>query len=326
MTDTAQLHASIEQALATLSYPAQPEGLYEPIAYTLTGGGKRLRPTLVLLAYSLYREDWEQALPAAVGLEIYHNHTLLHDDLMDRADLRRGRPTVHTRWGDNTAILSGDTMLILAFQHIMRANAEPARRAEVLDLFARTAQQICEGQQMDMNFERRSDVTEAEYLEMIRLKTSVLLGCATQMGALLAGAPAADGQALYAFAEQVGLAFQLQDDYLDVYGDPAQFGKRLGGDIRCGKKTYLLFAALRDAAPDEREALLGMLADQSADPAEKVARVTARYNALQAGPRTQEAIAACYEKARHHLQTVGLPPERLRPLWDYACSLLGRKS
>lgn len=326
MTDTTQLQASIEQALQAIEYPGQPEGLYEPIAYTLAGGGKRLRPTLLLLAYSLYRDDWRQALPAAVGIEMYHNHTLLHDDLMDRADLRRGRPTVHTRWDDNTAILSGDTMLILAFRHVMRTEAAPGRLAEAVGLLARTAQQICEGQQMDMNFERRDDVSVAEYLEMIRLKTSVLLGCAARMGALLAGAPETDCNALYAFAEQIGQAFQLQDDYLDVYGDPAVFGKKIGGDIRQGKKTYLLFAALQEAGEEEGRALLRLLDDRTLPPEEKVAAVTARYGALHAGERTQEAISAYYEASRRQLQSAGLSPERLQPLWDYACSLLGRKN
>lgn len=326
MTDTAQLHDAIEAALAAINYPAQPEGLYAPIAYTLAAGGKRLRPTLLLLAYSLYRDDWTRALPAAVGLEVYHNHTLLHDDLMDRAQLRRGRPTVHTRWDDNTAVLSGDAMLILAFRHVLRAEATPDVQARALDLLARTAQEICEGQQMDMDFERRDDVTEAEYLEMIRLKTSVLLGCAARMGAQLAGAPDADADALYAFAEQIGLAFQLQDDYLDLYGDPAVFGKRIGGDILQGKKTYLLFAALRGADPEARTALLRLLADGSLPPQEKVAAVRQRYDALRAPERTQEAIARCYQAARQRLQAVSLPATRTEPLRRYADSLLGRKN
>lgn len=326
MTDTARLHDAIEQALAAIDYPAQPQGLYAPIAYTLGGGGKRLRPTLLLLSYSLYRDDWQRALPAAVGVEVYHNHTLLHDDLMDRADLRRGRPTVHARWDDNTAVLSGDAMLILAFRHVLRAEASPQVLNQALSLLARTAQEICEGQQMDMDFERRDDVSETEYLEMIRLKTSVLLGCPARMGALLAGAPEADAAALYAFAEQIGLAFQLQDDLLDLYGDPAIFGKRTGGDIRQGKKTYLLFAALRGEEESVRAELLRLLADNNLPPEEKVAAVRARYDALQAAPRTQEAITRCYQAARDRLAALSLPAGKERPLWDYANSLLGRKS
>lgn len=229
---------AIEHALEGVPYPAQPEGLYEPISYVLSMGGKRLRPTLLLTAYSLYKDNAAEAMPAAIGLETYHNHTLLHDDLMDNADMRRGMPTVHKKWNDNTAVLSGDTMLIMAFQHIMQCPCN--QQAEVLDLFARTAREICEGQQYDVNFETRTDVTEAEYIEMIRLKTSVLLACATKMGAMIADAPAADCKVLYRFAERIGLAFQLQDDYLDVYGDPAVFGKKIGGDILCGKKLSCL--------------------------------------------------------------------------------------
>ena len=183
---------TINKALAAVDYPTQPVGLYEPISYVLDMGGKRLRPTLLLMAYSLYKNDFETAMPAAIGIETYHNHTLLHDDLMDNADMRRGRATVHKKWNDNTAILSGDTMLIMAFRHFM--NCQNERTPEVLELFARTAQEICEGQQYDVNFETRTDVTEAEYIEMIRLKTSVLLACAAKAGALLAGAPKEDAE------------------------------------------------------------------------------------------------------------------------------------
>ena len=259
---------TIERALAQVPYPTRPEGLYEPIEYVLSMGGKRLRPTLLLLAHGLYGGQPEAALPAAVGIETYHNHTLLHDDLMDRADMRRGKPTVHKKWNDNTAVLSGDTMLIMAFRHIMDC---PCRRqADVLRLFARSAQEICEGQQYDVNFETRTDVTEAEYIEMIRLKTSVLLGCAVQMGALIADAPDADCRALYRFAEKVGLAFQLQDDYLDVYGDPKVFGKKIGGDILCAKKTFLLINALNRADDATRSRLLQLLADSGCEPEAKI--------------------------------------------------------
>lgn len=248
MTTPSALLEKINAALRDIPYPARPEGLYEPIEYVLSMGGKRLRPTLVLLAYSLYRDDFEQAIPAAIGLETYHNHTLLHDDLMDHADMRRGQPTVHRKWNENTAVLSGDTMLIMAFQLVMQCRTP--RQADILQLFARTAREICEGQQYDVNFESRTDVTEAEYIEMIRLKTSVLLACAAKTGALAAGAPEADAEVLYRFAERIGLAFQLQDDYLDVYGDPAVFGKKIGGDILCGKKTFLLINALQHADAD----------------------------------------------------------------------------
>ena len=222
MNNSTQILDKINAALAAMPYPDQPVGLYEPIKYVLSLGGKRLRPVLLLLAYQLYRDDLDCAMPAALGLETYHNYTLLHDDLMDRADIRRGRPTVHRVWDENTAILSGDTMLVLAYR-LMQA----CENADVLRLFTKTALEIGEGQQYDMNFERRTDVTEPEYIEMIRLKTSVLLACAAKAGAILGGASDEDADLLYAYAEQVGLAFQLQDDWLDVYGDPAVFGKKI---------------------------------------------------------------------------------------------------
>ncbi|MDO4930421.1 MAG: polyprenyl synthetase family protein [Bacteroidales bacterium] len=314
----------IEAALAAVPYPSSPEGLYEPIQYVLEEGGKRLRPTLLLLVYSLYRDDLERAIPAAIGLETYHNHTLLHDDLMDHADLRRGRATVHRKWDENTAILSGDTMLIMAFRHVMACQC--TRRADVLDLFARTAQEICEGQQFDINFETRNDVTVDEYLEMIRLKTAVFLGCATKAGALIADAPEADAEALYAFAQHVGLAFQLQDDYLDVYGDPAVFGKKIGGDILCGKKTYLLINAFNKADADTRQRLSALIADKTMPAEEKIAAVTDIYNECGIPQLTLAAIDHFYALAEEALTRVALPAQKRTVLWEYAQSLLGRKS
>lgn len=319
----AEILRHIEGALAESEYPEVPVGLYEPIQYALEGGGKRLRPTLLLLTYSLYRDDVDSAMPAAVGIETYHNHTLLHDDLMDHADLRRGRPTVHRRWNANTAILSGDTMLIMAFRHVMACRCKNADK--LLALFARTTQEVCEGQQYDVNFEQCTDVNVAVYIEMIRLKTAVLLACATAMGALAADAPAKDCDALYRFAERIGLAFQLQDDYLDVYGDPAVFGKKIGGDILCGKKTYLLINALERADQAQRERLLALLADTAMPADEKIAAVTALYDALGIPAITRSAIDHFYDEARAALDGVSLPAERTAPLWDYVTSLLGRK-
>lgn len=317
------LHQAIEAALAAVGYPEAPEGLYEPIRYVLDGGGKRLRPTLLLMAYDLYRPGHTaEAMPAAVGIEMYHNHTLLHDDLMDRADMRHGRPTVHKAWNDNTAILSGDTMLIMAAQHVAEARSPHA--AEAMRLFLRSAREVCEGQQHDVNFERRADVTEEEYLEMIRLKTSVLLACAASLGAVLAGAPRSDVKALHAFAEAIGLAFQLQDDYLDVYGDPALFGKKNGGDILCGKKNYLLINALRLADAGTRRLLLETPGAALPDE-EKIARVTDVYDRLGIGPLTLQAIDRHYAEARRHLSALSVDEELTAPLWHYACSLLGRK-
>ena len=314
----------IQAAIAAIPYPSRPEGLYEPISYVMSMGGKRLRPTLVLLAYSLFRSDWERALPAATALEMYHNHTLLHDDLMDRADMRRGMATVHKKWDDITAILSGDTMLLMAAQTI--ATQRVGRFNEVNALFLQSAIEICEGQQYDVNFERRRDVTEEEYIEMIRLKTSVLLGCAAKMGALLADASDADSEVLYRFAEKIGLAFQLQDDYLDCFGDPKVFGKRIGGDILCGKKTFMTVAAMQRMADDEeRGAFLDML-DASAESEEeeeaKIARVIGIYRRLDIPAVADRRIQGFYDEAKDILSTLTADTG---VLWDYAMSLLKRK-
>ena len=248
-----EILTKVNEYIDNLSYDRQPDSLYAPIKYVLSMGGKRIRPVLMLLAYNLFRDDAETILPTACGLETYHNYTLLHDDLMDRAELRRGHQTVHKRWNDNTAILSGDTMLVLAYQRIAQCN--PTKLKLVLDLFTETALEIGEGQQYDMDFENRNDVTEDEYIEMIRLKTSVLLACALKTGAILAGAPQKDADTLYKFGEQIGLAFQLQDDFLDVYGDTQVFGKAIGGDIVSNKKTYMLINALNRATEKQRAEL-----------------------------------------------------------------------
>lgn len=312
----------IETALAAIPYPQQPEGLYEPIRYVLSMGGKRLRPTLTLMAYALYKEDTERALPAAIGLETYHNHTLLHDDLMDKADMRRGKPTVHKKWDENTAILSGDTMLIMAFQHILRTDCH--RLPEVLNLAARTMQEICEGQQYDMNFESRSDVREEEYIEMIRLKTSVLLACALKAGALIADAPEEDCEQLYQFGEKIGLAFQLQDDYLDCYGDPAVFGKQIGGDICCAKKTFMLINAF-NRANDAQKAELNRLLNDVDERKEKVAGVLALYDELEIPALCRERMETLYAEARRIFDSLPIDAERKQPLWNYAEKLLNRK-
>ena len=310
----------IENAIRSLPFPTQPEGLYEPIDSVLSMGGKRLRPMLLLTAYRLFRPDYERAMSAAVGIETYHNHTLLHDDLMDRAEMRRGQATVHCRWNDNTAVLSGDTMLLLAYRLI--ASTAVGRMEEVMALFTQSAIQICEGQQMDVNFETRADVSEAEYIEMIRLKTSVLLGCAAKMGALLADAPAADCDTLYAFAEKVGLAFQLQDDYLDTFGDPEVFGKKIGGDILCGKKTFLVHATLARMSATEAADFLALLNRTDLPADEKIARVTAVYRHHDVAAVCEARIAAFFEEAHRLLAHLSVDAA---PLWAYAETLLRRK-
>ena len=254
MMTSAEILKVVNQGLESLSYNRKPTSLYEPIRYVLSLGGKRIRPVLMLLSYNLFKDNPETILMPALGLETYHNYTLLHDDLMDNADVRRGCPTVHKKWDANTAILSGDSMLVLAYQRV--AQCEAQFLPQVLHLFTETALEIGEGQQFDMDFESRCDVTEDEYIEMIRLKTSVLLACALKMGALLAGASDKDADLLYQFGEKIGLAFQLQDDLLDVYGNPKVFGKTIGGDITSNKKTYMLINAVNRANDAQRAELL----------------------------------------------------------------------
>ena len=253
MYTASQLLDKINKYIADIQFTRTPKGLYEPIEYTLSLGGKRIRPVLMLMAYNLYREDVASIYEPATAIEVYHNHTLLHDDLMDRSDMRRGKPTVHKVWNDNTAVLSGDAMLILAFRYMTACPAEHLK--EVMELFSLTMLEICEGQQLDMEFESRGDVTEDEYIEMIRLKTAVLLAGSLKIGAILAGATAEDAENLYKFGMQIGVAFQLQDDLLDVYGDPEVFGKKIGGDILCNKKTYMLIKALDRADAKQSEEL-----------------------------------------------------------------------
>lgn len=307
-----------------LPYNRKPEDLYDPIRYVLSLGGKRIRPVLMLMGYNLYREDVDSIMMPALGLETYHNYTLLHDDLMDRADVRRGHPTVHKKWNENAAILSGDSMLVLAYQRVAQCN--PEMLPKVMELFTETALQIGEGQQYDIDFETRDDVTEAEYIEMIRLKTSVLLACALKMGGLLAGAPSADLEALYDFGEQLGLAFQLQDDYLDVYGDFKVFGKRIGGDILCNKKTYMLINAQLRANSAQRQELENWLAATDFDEEQKISSVTRLYDEIGIPELAQQKIQFYYDLAEKSLAKVVLPKEAKQNLWAYAQEMLNRQS
>lgn len=318
-----QLLDKINVYLEQMPYMRPPKGLYEPIAYELSLGGKRIRPVLMLMAYQLYKEDVECILPQAAGLETYHNHTLLHDDVMDKADMRRNKPTVHNVWNENTAILSGDAMLILAYR--LMADCPQEKLAEVLRVFTETTMEICEGQQWDMEFETRMDVKVDEYVEMIRLKTSVLLAAALKIGAYLADAPAEDAQLLYDFGVKMGLAFQLQDDWLDVYGDPKVFGKNIGGDILCNKKTYMLITALEQANEEQRQELERWLEVVDYVPAEKIAAVTALYNEIGVGKRCEEKVEAFYAEGLAVLDQVSASSERKEALKAFACSLMNRK-
>jgi len=323
MKTSAEILQAVNQYLDQLPYERRPKSLYEPIKYVLSLGGKRIRPVLMLLSYNMFKDDPESILPSACALETYHNYTLLHDDLMDNADLRRGHQTVHRRWDANTAILSGDSMLVLAYERM--AQCRPDKLADVLALFTETALQIGEGQQYDMDFEHRTDVSEEEYIEMIRLKTSVLLACATKMGALLADASPADADLLYRFGEQMGLAFQLQDDYLDVYGDTRVFGKAIGGDITSNKKTYMLINALNRADARQREELMGWITATEFNRDEKIQAVTRLYNEIGIDQLAQERIAYYFEESRKHLDAICLPEERKQQLRRYTAEMMHRQ-
>ena len=313
----------VNEFLDHLSYDRKPESLYEPIKYVLSMGGKRIRPTLMLLAYNLYKENPEDILMNACALETYHNYTLLHDDLMDNADMRRGHLTVHKKWNDNTAILSGDSMLVLAFQRMMQCDTKHLK--DILDLFTVTALEIGEGQQYDMEFETRNDVKEEEYIEMIRLKTSVLLACALKIGAILADASAEDADNLYKFGEQIGLAFQLQDDYLDVYGDSKVFGKEIGGDITSNKKTYMLINAFNKANDAQREELTRWVSARDFDRNEKVDAVTRLYNEIGIDQLAQDKIAYYFAQSKKFLDAVNVPEEKKEELRKYAQKMMKRQ-
>lgn len=313
----------VNEFLDHLSYDRKPESLYEPIKYVLSMGGKRIRPTLMLLAYNLYKENPEDILMNACALETYHNYTLLHDDLMDNADMRRGHLTVHKKWNDNTAILSGDSMLVLAFQRMMQCDTKHLK--DILDLFTVTALEIGEGQQYDMEFETRNDVKEEEYIEMIRLKTSVLLACALKIGAILADASADDADNLYKFGEQIGLAFQLQDDYLDVYGDSKVFGKEIGGDITSNKKTYMLINAFNKANAAQRKELTRWVSARDFDRNEKVDAVTRLYNEIGIDQLAQDKIAYYFAQSKKYLDAVNVPEEKKEELRKYAQKMMKRQ-
>ena len=310
---------TVNQAIAVIPYPDQPRRLYEPIAYHMALGGKRVRPVLTLMACDAMGGDTATAIDAALGIEMFHNFTLLHDDVMDNADVRRGKTTVHRRWNANTAILSGDTMLTLATQFIARTSNQA-----VMDLFNKTAIEIYEGQQWDMDFEVRNDVTVEEYINMIRLKTSVLLGCALKTGALVAGAGEKDADTLYEAGVNMGLAFQLRDDVLDVWGDPETFGKEIGGDIMNNKKTYLLISTMQKAKGDDADELRHWLNDPYATRDDKVAGVTALYERLGVRDMAEVAIADYNDRAIAAFNKVAMSDEDKAAFIALSNKLAGR--
>ncbi len=321
MQTNEELFLTIENYLAQTDFPGEPELLYAPICYSLAGGGKRLRPMLVMLACGIYSEETQQALTAAAAVEVFHNFTLLHDDIMDNADTRRGKPSVYAKWGQNAAILSGDAMMICAYR--LLAEVPEQFLPKVLKTFNEMALEVCEGQQYDMDFETQQKVSVVEYMHMIELKTSVLLAGSAVIGAILGGAPEEEQRKLRRFAIELGLAFQLQDDLLDSYGDE-RLGKPLGGDILEGKKTYLMITAMSHASEEDRDVLRYAYKDPHLSDEEKISAVKAVYDRYDVRGLTEQQISLRFERALAQLQSLDAAPERVKPLHDFAVSLMGR--
>lgn len=311
----------IEEGLLSLQLPSSPANLYDPIRYMLSIGGKRMRPVLLLMGAEMFGVGNQQALAPALGIEVFHNFTLLHDDIMDKAPLRRGKATIHEKWSPDIAILSGDTMFVKSCQLMMQvpSSVMPA----VMSLFFKTAMEVCEGQQLDMDFQSMPVVSIDQYLNMIRLKTAVLLGGSLGVGALIGNASAEDVQHLYDFGVNLGVAFQLQDDILDVYGDAEKFGKQVGGDILANKKTFLLLTALELADGDAEIELKHWLAKDGGD--DKVIAVTGIFNRLGILQRAQQKMDDLYREAMQHLDAIPVPQERKSMLRDLAMMLMQRE-
>jgi len=312
----------VEKHIQTLSIPDTPPELYEPVRYILSIGGKRIRPALVILACDMFDGDVASALIPAVAIEIFHNFTLLHDDIMDRSERRRGSPTVHVKYNENVAILSGDVMSILASRLM---NQAPGVVLNVVhEVFTKTAMQVCEGQQMDMNFEEALSVSEEEYLTMIELKTAVLIAASLKIGAILGGSSQRDAEDLYEFGKNLGIAFQLQDDLLDTFGDPAVMGKNRGADIVDNKKTFLVIQALEAASATQKEELCEWLKEKNFNPKEKIEAITAIFDALGVKELTENRIRSYYQHALTNLENLNRPEERKTELYNFASFLMNR--
>ena len=314
----------VEQEIKTLKFGKQPASLYEPIRYLMGLGGKRMRPLLTLLSYSLYKEDVKEAVPYAAAVEAFHNFTLMHDDIMDNAPLRRGKATVHEKWNVNTAILSGDVMLVKVYE--MFSSLEGSKLKKVLRAFNACAAEVCEGQQWDMEFETMNSVKEAQYIEMIRQKTAVLLGFSLELGAILADAPAKDQQALKNFGINIGIGFQLKDDLLDAYADPKKFGKQVGGDIMSNKKTYLLIKALEKAKGKQKQELNKLLAAKKFNKQSKVRAVKAIYDSLHIQQLAETKVNQFFEKGFHSLELLHGDSIKKQNLISFTKELIKRQS
>ena len=322
MYSISELRDLINRQIAGKKYPSTPKELYEPISYIMDLGGKRVRPTLLLMACNMYTDDITPALDTAVAIEVFHNFTLMHDDIMDMAPLRRGKPTVHEKWNTSVAILSGDTMLVEAYKLFL--SAKSSLLPDILSVFNQTAVEVCEGQAIDMYFEEHEQVTVEEYLQMIRLKTSVLVGAALKIGSLLGGADKADADLLYDFGVNLGLAFQLQDDILDIYGDPDKFGKQVGGDIIANKKTYLLIKARELATGDDAKNLMSWLS--SNETAGKVNAVSEIYTKLGVRELAETEMNRLSALALENLDKLSVNEERKTLLKQFSEALLFRQN
>jgi len=314
----------VNDALEKISFKKEPQELYAPIKYTLDLGGKRIRPALLLLANDLFGGNDQQAMNAALAIEVFHNFTLVHDDIMDKAPLRRGKPTVYKKWDENIAILSGDVMLIQAIQLLSKDN--PKQLQEILELFNATAVQVCEGQQYDMNFETLSNVSIDDYLKMIELKTAVLLACSLKMGALFADAKSTDAHHIYDFGKNLGIAFQLMDDILDLYGDPEKVGKRVGGDVVSNKKTYLLLKAQELATGKLKKELEFALSSSVLTDEKKVEKVKAIFDELNIKQLAMDEMNLFYNTALSNLDSIDAPIEKKMNFEGFAKKLMNRES
>ena len=312
----------LSERLLELDLEKEPKELYEPIHYTLSLGGKRMRPILAIMGYLSSKEDWEKIIDPALAIELFHNFTLIHDDIMDEAPLRRGEPTVYKKWNKDIAILSGDVLMVMAYDLLMKADYEDFRY--LLRLFNQCAIEVCEGQQLDMKFEEKASVSEADYLEMIRLKTAVLLGFSLELGGLLGGMPKEDAQHLRDFGVNIGIGFQLKDDLLDVYGDAQKFGKQVGGDIIANKKTLLLIKAIELAEGKQKLDLHNLLADKDIDPVKKVREMKAIYADLNIEAIAEKAMKDHFEKGFAQLNDLEKSEYNLKPLREFTEALIAR--
>lgn len=318
-----EIHNIVSQAITKIGWGIEPLGLYAPIDYVLALGGKKIRPALMLMSANLFDDDIQAAINPAIGIEIFHNFTLLHDDIMDKAPLRRNKPSVHIKWDENTAILSGDAMLIKAYQFMVDLPND--KLAEGLAIFSQTALEVCEGQQYDVDFETRNDVSVDEYLNMIRLKTAVLLAASLQIGAIIGGANKENAQLLYDFGINIGLAFQLKDDLLDVYGNPSSFGKQIGGDIVSNKKTFLLINALNNSSAQNNEALKNWLSKENFNPTDKIKAITSIYNDAGVKDLCEKKMDEYFGTALICLEKVTVHPDRKKILSLIANELMNRE-